>query len=647
MRLQATAEWMWAIPRVGAPRPAGAGRIVVPVTTYDLGENTGRTRLWMVEETGAGPVALTRPDADATAPAVSPDRTRLAFLRKVDGVAQVHVMRLDGGEPERVTDLPLGGLGIRWLPDGSGLVLPAPVLRDHPALADTRAELERRKASKVTAHTTEHAIYRYWHEWLTGGEVPHVFHLDLTTGELRDLTPGWTGWWAWPSTNDPLDDLDVSPDGTEVAFSADFSEPPHRTLRWGVFTVPLAGGEVRPLTSAIEWHAIRPRYAPDGGAILYGLQRTPGFYADRIRLVRYDRRSEEHTVLTEEWDHSADGWSFAGDRIVLLAEERGRTPLFEMPSEGGIPSRVAVTGTLRAPVVGDDGTVYALAASLSAPPEVVAVRDGTVDRVTSFTSSALAGWEPAATEELEVAGHEGRPVQVFLLRPPGEGPHSLVHLIHGGPHGVFGDDWHWRWNAQVFAAAGHAVAMVNFHGSTGFGQEFTESILGRWGDQPYADVEAATDHLVAAGIADPARMAVTGGSYGGYLVAWITSQTDRYACAVAHAAVTDLVGMYASDIVSGHRREFGAEAFEDLEQVQRWNPAAHAAGFATPTLVVHGERDFRVPATQGLALYGMLQSKGVPARLVHYPDEHHWILSPANSLHWYGEVLGWLERHLT
>jgi dipeptidyl aminopeptidase/acylaminoacyl peptidase len=645
--VQATAEWMWGIPRVGGPEPAGAGRIVVPVTTYDLAENAGRTRLWAVDEHGGEPVAVTRPDADATAPAVSPDRTRLAFLRKVDATAQVHVMRLDGGEPEAVTDLPLGALGARWLPDGSGLVMPAPVLRDHPALDDTRAELERRKASKVTAHTTEDAVYRYWSEWLTGGEIPHIFHLDLGTGELRDLTPGWTGWWTWPSTGDPLDHLDVSPDGSEVAFSADFSEPPHRLLRWGVFTVPLAGGEVRCLTSELEWHAIRPRYAPDGETIVYGLQRIPDFYADRIRLVRYDRGSHEHAVLTEEWDHSADAWSFAGDRIVLLAEERGRTPLWEVGVEGGIPVRVAVSGTLRKPVVGDDGTIYALGASLSAPPEVVGIREGAARRVTSFTAGALAGWEPAPTEEIEVTGHEGRPVQVLLLRPPGPAPYPLVHLVHGGPHGAFGDDWHWRWNAQVFAGAGHAVAMVNFHGSTGFGQVFAESIQGRWGDQPYADVEAATDHLVSIGVADPARMAVTGGSYGGYLAAWITSQTDRYACAVAHAAVTDLVGMYASDVISDQRRAFGAEVFEDLERVQRWNPAAHAAGFATPTLVIHGERDFRVPVTQGLALYGLLQSKGVPARLVHYPDEHHWILSPANSLHWYGEVLGWLDRHLT
>jgi dipeptidyl aminopeptidase/acylaminoacyl peptidase len=198
----------------------------------------------------------------------------------------------------------------------------------------------------------------------------------------------------------------------------------------------------------------------------------------------------------------------------------------------------------------------------------------------------------------------------------------------------------------VVAGAGYRVALVNFHGSTSFGQEFAASIHGSWGDRPAADVEAATDHLVAAGLADPDRLAIAGGSYGGYLVAWLTSQTGRYRCAIAHAAATNLAGMYASDVTFGRARAYGAEVFEDPARVERWSPAAHAAGYATPTLVVHGERDYRVPVTQGLELYGVLKAKGVEARLVYYPDENHWILSSANSLHWYGEVLGWLARHL-
>jgi dipeptidyl aminopeptidase/acylaminoacyl peptidase len=188
--------------------------------------------------------------------------------------------------------------------------------------------------------------------------------------------------------------------------------------------------------------------------------------------------------------------------------------------------------------------------------------------------------------------------------------------------------------------------MVNFHGSTGFGSTFTSSIQGSWGDLPYRDIEATTDHLIGAGLVAEDRMAVAGGSYGGYLAAFITAQTNRYACAVVHAGVTNLGGMYASDITSGRALAYGAEVFEDRSRVDRYSPSSHAAGYATPTLVVHGERDFRVPVTQGLELYGVLKAKGVPARLVYYPGENHWILSPQASLHWYQEVFSWLNLYL-
>ncbi|MGH9895237.1 MAG: alpha/beta hydrolase family protein, partial [bacterium] len=222
-----------------------------------------------------------------------------------------------------------------------------------------------------------------------------------------------------------------------------------------------------------------------------------------------------------------------------------------------------------------------------------------------------------------------------------------VHLIHGGPHACFGDAWQWRWHAQVFSGFGYRVAMVNFHGSTSFGESFTSSIRGAWGDLPYRDIEAVTDHLIGQGLVDETAMAITGGSYGGYLTAFLTSQTDRYAAAIVHAGVTNLGGTYASDFTSGRPQAFGAEIFEDRARVDRYSPSSHAAGYNTPTLVIHGEKDYRVPHTQGLELYGVLKAKGVPARLLFYPGENHWILAPQASLHWYGEVERWLKLYLS
>ncbi|MGH8874286.1 MAG: prolyl oligopeptidase family serine peptidase, partial [Acidimicrobiia bacterium] len=363
------------------------------------------------------------------------------------------------------------------------------------------------------------------------------------------------------------------------------------------------------------------------------------------------RQSEEHRVLTEEWDRSAAGWEFdsRGD-LVLVAEEDGRQHLFRMPLGGGTPVLLAEGGTLDSPLPDPDGAVFVLHQSLSAPPEVARLGgDGGLEAVTDFNGGLLSELGLGDVEDVRFPGWEGVEIQMFVVYPPGFDPARrwpLVHMIHGGPHGTFGDAFHFRWNAHAFASPGYVVALVNFHGSTSFGQAFAASIHGEWGDKPTADMLAATDHLVEQGLIDQERMAITGGSYGGYLTAWLTTQTDRFACAVAHAAVTDLPGMYASDITFGRARSYGAEIWEDRELVERWSPSAHAAGYSTPTLVIHGERDYRVPLTQGLELYGVLKAKGVEARLVYYPDENHWVLSPQNSLHWYGEVLGWLGRHL-
>ncbi|MFV1959796.1 MAG: alpha/beta hydrolase family protein [Planctomycetota bacterium] len=250
-------------------------------------------------------------------------------------------------------------------------------------------------------------------------------------------------------------------------------------------------------------------------------------------------------------------------------------------------------------------------------------------------------------ERFEGAG--GTEIQMFVLRPPGHEAgekRPLVHMIHGGPHGTFGDTWLWRWHAAAFAARGFVVACVNFQGSTSFGQDFAKRIQGAWGERPYEDVMRSTDHLIAEGLVDDGRMAITGGSYGGYLTAWIASRTHRFQCAVNHAGVYDLTLQYASDHTAAWHRATGGTPWDGQERVDRWDPARHSEHLATPMLVVHGEKDYRVPVSQGLLCYGILKAKGIPARLLYFEDENHWILKPQNSLRWYDEVLGWLDRFL-
>jgi dipeptidyl aminopeptidase/acylaminoacyl peptidase len=644
MRHTITPEDLWKIPRVGRPAPAPDGSfLVVPVTTYDLKENKGCTRLYRVGHDRVDP--LTASDRSSTGPVINPDGTQVAFLRDVDELPQLHVMYLGGGESEALTNLPLGVAGLKWLPDGTGLILVAPLFKEALDVEATRQLVATRKEDPVKAHVTEDRTFRFWDRWLTDGKVPHILRLDLTSGELTDLTPTSTRWWDWDT---PGDQFDIAPDGREIALSADTSEPPHDRPRFSVFTVPIEGGEPTCLTPDGTGHERRPRYSPDGASIVYGMQREIDFYADRVRLVRYDRAALEHVVLTEDWDRSAAGWEFTPDgTLVFAAEDQGRVNLYRIGLSPGTPDLVATGGTYGTPVP-TSGRMFAQYQELSRPTEIVEVGQD-LHPITNFTDAVMSELHLGDVEEVEFAGSDGTPIQGYLVYPPDFDPSTtwpLVHKIHGGPHGIFGDFFHFRWNAHAFAAPGYVVAMVNFHGSTSWGQDFAASIHGEWGKKPTEDILAATDQLIAQGFIDPDRMAITGGSYGGYLTAWLSTQTDRFACAVAHAAVTNLGGMYASDFTQGRPRAYGAEYFDDRERVEQWSPSAHASSYSTPTLVIHGEQDYRVPVTQGLELYGVLKAKGVDARLVYYPDENHWILKPANSIHWYGEVLGWLERYL-
>ena len=647
-----TAEDLWRIPRVGAPAAAPDGTwAVVPVTTYDLEKNEGKTRLWMVSGSGAfEPRPLTAPDLTSTAPRISPDGTRVAFVRKRDKAekAQLHILPLDGGEAEKVTDLPLGVIDPRWFPDGRRVAFLAPLIAGHLTIEQTKARIEERDKDPVKAHVTEDRLYRYWDTWLDGGEVPHLFVLDLETRELRDLTPASTRWFE---LMDPEGQYDISPDGTEIAFAANASEPPHRRVRWALYTLPALGGEPTCLTADRAWEDSRPRYSPDGTAIVYGTQKDPDFYADRVRLVRFDRKTGTHTVLTEEWDRSAAGWEFDGaGRLLFLAEDRGRTSLFTLQVAGGTPALVREDGSL-ACLTTAKGRLYFTRQTLTEPAELwTASADGkTASALTRFTEPFVQEVAFGEVQEMEFEGARGDTVQAYVILPPGfdaAKKYPLVHVIHGGPHAISADQFHPRWNGHLFAAPGYVVALVNFHGSTSWGQEYAQCIQTLWGEYPMADIEAASDAMIATGFVDAKAMAITGGSYGGYLVSWISSHTDRYACVVNHAGVYNTQAQYASDVTQGRHRAFGGEPWDGIEAIDRWNPARFAAGVNTPTLVIHGENDFRVPVDQGLECYNVLQGKGIPSRLVYFPDENHWVLKPRNNVFWYREVQGWLARWL-
>ncbi len=649
-----TAEDLWQVKRVGSLAVSPDGRMAaVVVTEYDMEKNEGQGDIWLVATDGSKVERFTTGPTTEGSPAWSPDGARLAFTAKrgADEKSQLYIMPVDGGEAVRVTDMPLGVSNPAWSPDGKRIVFVSQVLPAFAADLDSmRVELARRAERKVTAKVTEDRFYRYWDHWRTEGTVPHLFVLDIETGGITDLLPEWDRFF----TASGRVDFDIAPDGREIAFTAMRHGPPYDSLTTDIYLLDAAApGSYRVLTTKNPANDFSPYYTPDGKYILYGRQKILGFYGDRVRLVRRDRRTGEERVLGEGFDRSPSGWvtDRKAKRVYFSAEDRAMTSLFSVSIKGGEVREVLRGGTNGSVDMISGDRLAFLHQSNAQPTEVCAVDTDGDDftKLTAFNDELLARIEMGRFEDVWFTGAGGRRVQMFVLYPPGFDPAKkwpLLVLVHGGPHGTFGDYFHPRWNAQAFVSPGYVAALVNFHGSSSFGQDFTDAITGAHGDKPYLDVMAAVDTLLTTGYIDPERMALAGGSYGGYLASWIGTQTDRFACIINHAGVFDLCVQFGSDITHGRARSYGGTTWDDLEKVIRWSPAHNMKNYRTPTLIVHGERDYRVPVGNGLEAYGMLKAMGVPAKLIYFPDENHWVLTPRNSIFWYNEFHAWLERFI-
>lgn len=640
-----TPQDLWNLKRVGQPEHIpGTTQVVVPVVTFD-DENESHSVLYIVERDGATR-RLTSSQRFASAPAPSSNGDQVAFLAKSgDDKPQVYIMRFDGGEARRVTDLPLGARFVTWVPDCEMLIVAAEVMREH-ASVDATVEFLEENGDRTRPIVTEDRIFRHWKKWLTGGYVDHLFRVDLADDSVTDITPDLE---RLISMDDLSGSITVTPDGETVVFTLDAGEPAWERIRFSLHTVAVAGGKIAKMTTGQSVQHYRPRISPDGSTLIYGAQYEPDYYADLIKIVSHHLATGIEQVLTEHWDRSASNWEFINDGcIVFDAEDEGHIRLFTLDIEGGEPVPQTSTGSHHGARPGAD-CFWHIRESAHQPPEVAITSGGHTKQISSFNDEAVAELSLVRAKEIRFEGSEGVQIQAFIVEPPDFDDTKtwpLIQNVHGGPHNGVMDQWHWRWNTQVMAARGYVVLSVNFHGSSSFGDAFTRSIQGAWGDMPGRDIEAAADHMLSLGYIDEGRMAIAGGSYGGYLVSWLTTLTDRYAASICHAGVTDLLGQWASDHTAGRDVAVGGVPWEDMDAVQRWNPMAHTHDISTPTLVIHGELDYRVVITQGLVLYGALKAKGVPARLVYYPDEGHWIEKRDNALHWWEEFFGWLDRWL-
>jgi dipeptidyl aminopeptidase/acylaminoacyl peptidase len=648
-----TAVDMWNVKRVGTPVVSPDGEsILFSVTEYDILENKGTTNIYMLPPGGSEPRQFTRHPASDSSPIWSPDGKQIAFISRREGnTSQIFLMPTQGGEPRQLTDLPVSVSSLQWFPDGNRIAFVAAVYPEYNGdFTVLKTIIDEKKKSKVSAKTTENRIYRHWDRWLTDGMHPRLFAIDVKNGEVNDLMPDVNSFFSLMGGAE----YDISPDGSEIAVSMNTTHPPYDYMNYDIYLVSTDGsGVIRNITEDNPANDLRPRYSSDGSSILYGMQRLTDFYADKVRLVRYDRTTEAKSVLTEDIDLSVSQWIWTEDgrTIFFLAEDRGKQSIFSISSQGGNVTEVFRGGTNSGVQLLAQNRLVFQHQNLSQPTELYEVqRNGqNLKKLTHFNDALLAGIEFGEVEDVVYKGADGTDVQMYIVYPPDFDSTKrwpLVHMIHGGPHGIFGDSFHFRWNAHLFAAPGYVVAMPNFHGSTSFGQEFTKSIHGAHADKPFRDIMKATDYMLERGFIDENKMAATGGSYGGYLVSWIAGHTNRFAALVNHAGVYNIMGQFASDITAHREAAYSGSPWDGLEELQKWNPAVHAGNFETPMLIIHGELDYRVPVTQGLEVYGVLKGKGVDARLVYYPDENHWVLTPQNSIYWYEELYGWLSRYI-
>jgi dipeptidyl aminopeptidase/acylaminoacyl peptidase len=657
-----TVESLWAIKRIAAPTLAPDGTFACSaVTTFDMAGNDSATELWMFPtgaagKTGAQPRRLTAGDKDGD-PKWSPAGDAIAFTskRKSDEEPQIYLIAPDGGEARRLTSLATGCSAIKWFADGKRIAFVSWVWPDLATDAEQAKRKKERKDAKVKAHVTERAEFRFWDHWLTDGREPHVYVCDIATGRCHDALAG-TGL-ALPPWEPKAEDFDVAPDGRELALSVDRGEEPRMMARRDIVIVDLATRRKRVLTAETGTDDATPVYSPDGHALVFHAFDTGRSFNDQGRLMLRERRTGRTRPLATRLDREVHHVTWAPDSRSLLCtiEDRGRVGLFRLSANASdaaaAPVPVAAGGSIGGYAQSRDGSVVVFdRASATHPPALFACRgDGSGERaIETLNRALLARHAMGEVREVTVKGWGGAPVQMWIVYPPNFDPKKkwpLLHSIHGGPHAAHHDTWHFRWNTQVFAGHGYVVACVNYHGSSGFGQKWLETIAGRYGEKEYADTEAGTDWLLRQGYIDRERLVATGGSYGGFMVAFMNGHTDRYKSFVCHAGCYDWVSMMATDGYQFFADELGAFHWDDPARVMRQSPHHYVRHAKTPTLVIHGELDYRVPATQALQYYDTLKAKNVPARLVYFPDENHWILKPQNSRLWYREFFAWVGRY--
>ncbi|MBZ5723911.1 MAG: S9 family peptidase [Acidobacteriia bacterium] len=643
---------MMELKRIGDPQISPDSRwVTFTVQTVDVAANRKPQQIWTVALEGGAPRQLTH-DGEANQRARwSPDSRRIAYISDRGGSSQIWLMDADGGNAKQVTSLATEADGVLFSPDGKNLLFTSDLYPECGADdACNKRNLDAEKSSKVKAHIYTELLYRHWTRWQTARRS-HLLVVPVAGGAPKDLTPGPRD--VPPFSLGGPDDYDISPDGAEVCYAMNADPVPAISTNSDLYVVSIKGGEARKIT-ATPGADVSPRYSPGGRYLAWRAQFRAGYESDRFRLMVLERSTGKVSNLTETLDRWVNSFAWTPDaaQLFFTTGDRGRQAIQLIPVNGGAV-RMAASGDSEL----DDmqltrngkTMVYTQQTGVS-PNEIyrAASTGGAPVALTHLNDQTLNAHQLMPLEELWVDAADGSRVQSFVVKPYGfeaGRKYPVLMLIHGGPQGFWGHSWSYRWNAQVFAAAGYLVVMPNPRGSTGYGQKFIDEINEDWGGKPFDDIMTVTDHVASdLPYADAAKMGAAGASYGGYMIDWILGHTQRFKALVTHDGVYDLAHEFgATEELWFPLWENGGTPWDKPEEYAKMSPSRYVKDFHTPTLVVHGEQDFRVPYEQGMQLFTALQMQKVPSKLLLFPDEGHWVLKPQNSQLWYKTVLDWLD----